>query len=86
MEVYGIPVESTTDLSGDARADLLALVAFLSRGDSDRDIAAGLLGNGLLPLDNLPEYVVLVKNMRSEVLTWLRARGSTFLMNEIRAC
>lgn len=85
-EVYGIPVELTTDLSGDARADLLALIAFLRRGDSDRQIAAGLLGNGSLPLGNLSEYVELVKRMRSEVLTWLLASGSTYLKNEIRAC
>lgn len=85
-ELYGIPVELVTDLSGDARADLLALIAFLRRGDSDREIAAGLLGNGSLPLGNLVEYVELVKRMRSEVLKWLRASGSTYLKNEIRAC
>ncbi|MEQ1751711.1 MAG: Qat anti-phage system QueC-like protein QatC [Prosthecobacter sp.] len=85
-EVYGIPVELITDLHGDARADLLALVAFLRRGDSDREIAAGLLGNGSLPLSSLSDYVELVKRMRSEVLTWLRASGSAYLKNEIRAC
>lgn len=85
-EVYGIPAERITDLRGDARADMLALVAFLRRGDSDREIAAGLLGNGLLSLDSLAEYVDLVKRMRSEVLTWLRASGSPYLKNEVRAC
>ncbi len=85
-EVYGIPVELITDLAGDARADLLALIAFLRRGDTDREIAAGLLGNGSLPLSSLSEYVDLVKRMRSEVLTWLRATGSTYLKNQIRAC
>jgi len=85
-EVYGYPIESITDLSGDARADLLALVAFLRRNDSDRKIAAGLLGNGLLPIDRLSDYVDLVKRMRSEVLTWLRANGSEYLKNEVRTC
>jgi len=85
-EMYGVPVESITDLRGDGRSDLLALVAFLRRGDSDREIAAGLLGNGSLPPDSLSEFVELVKRMRSEVLTWLRAKGSAYLKNEIRSC
>jgi hypothetical protein len=85
-EVYGVPVESITDLRGVGRSDLLALIAFLRRGDSDREIAVGLLGNGSLPVGNLFAYVDLVKRMRSEVLTWLRASGSTFLKNEVRAC
>lgn len=85
-EVYGIPVELITDLSGDARADLLALIAFLRRCDSDREIAAGLLGNGSLLLDQITDYVGLVKRMRSEALVWLKASGSTYLKNEVRAC
>lgn len=85
-EVYGIPVELITDLSGDARSDLLALIAFLRRGDSDREIAAGLLGNGALPLGSLVDYVELVKRMRSEVLTWLRASGSVYLKHQILGC
>lgn len=86
QEVYGIPVELITDLHGAARSDLLALVAFLRRCDSDRTIIAGLLGNGSLPLGRLSEYVDLVKRMRSEVLIWLRASGSTYLKNQVRAC
>lgn len=85
-EVYGIPVESVGDFSGDSRADLLALVSFLRRGDSDRQLAAGLLGNGSLPLDNLTAYVSVVKRMRSEVLKWLQERGSTFLKKEVQSC
>lgn len=85
-EVYGIPIELITDLSGGARADLLALIAFLRRGDSDRAIAAGLLGNGELPLGSLAEYVELVKRMRFEVLTWLQSSGSVYLKNQIRGC
>ncbi len=85
-EVYGIPVESIDNLHGDAKADLLALIAFLRRKHSDREIAAGLLGNGTLPLDQLSSYVNLVKRMRTEVLTWLRAKGSPYLKNEVRAC
>ncbi len=85
-EVYGIPVESISDLQGDARADLLALVAFLRRNHSDREIAAGLLGNGTLPLERVPLYVDLVKRMRAEVLLWLRKKGSSYLKNEVRAC
>jgi len=85
-EVYGIPVESIDNLRGDAKADLLALIAFLRRKHSDREIAAGLLGNGTLPLERLASYVDLVKRMRIEVLTWLRAKGSEYLKNEVRAC
>ena len=85
-EVYGVPVESITDLRGAGRSDLLALIAFLRRCDSDREIAAGLLGNGSLPLDHISEYVGLVKRMRSEVLVWLKASGSIYLKNEVRAC
>mgnify|MGYP002777295914 CR=1 FL=1 len=85
-EIHGIPVELITDLEGAAQSDLLALVAFLRRGDSDREIAAGLLGNGSLPMDRLPAYINLVKRMRSEVLTWIRASGSNFLKHEVRAC
>jgi len=85
-EVYGIPIESITDLSGTAKADLLALIAFLRRNDSDREIAAGLLGNGLLPIENLSDYVNLVKRMRSEVLVWLKASASEYLKNEVSTC
>lgn len=86
QEVYGIPIELINDLHGDAKSDLLALVAFLRRRDSDREIAAGLLSNGSLPMECIQGYVALVKRMRSEVLTWLRASGSPYLKNEIDAC
>jgi hypothetical protein len=85
-EVYGIPVEDITDLKGDAKSDLLALIAFLRRNDSDREIAAGLLGNGPLALNQLSQYVDLVKRMRAEVLVWIRTKGSAYLKNEVRAC
>jgi hypothetical protein len=86
QEIYGIPVEGVSDLIGEAKEDLLALIAFLRRNDSDREIAAGLLGNGSLPSDKLAAYVELVKRMRAEVLVWLRAKGSAYLRNEIRSC
>lgn len=86
LEVYGIPVESIDNLRGKSKADVLALVAFLRTNHSDRDIAAGLLGNGTLPLDRLSKYVDLVKRMRTEILMWLRAKGSVYLKNEVRAC
>lgn len=86
QEIYGIPVESVDHLHGDGRADLLALVTFLRRNHSDREIAAGLLGNATLPFEHLSSYVDLVKRMRVEVLTWLRAKGSPFIKNELRAC
>lgn len=86
MEVYGIPLESISNLSGDAKADLLALITFLRRGDTDREIAVGLLGNGSLSIGSLSGYVHLVKRMRSEVLAWLRASGSLYLKNEVRGC
>ncbi|MDX1973468.1 MAG: Qat anti-phage system QueC-like protein QatC [Candidatus Sumerlaeia bacterium] len=86
IEVYGIPVEQVSDFDAGANADLLALVAFLRRGDSKLEIAAGLLGNGQLPLESISEYIELVERMRSEVLTWLRASGSKFLKKEIRGC
>jgi len=86
QEIYGIPVESVDHLHGDGRADLLALIAFLRRNHSDREIAAGLLGNGTLPFDRLSSYVNLVKRMRIEVLTWLRAKGSPFIKKELRTC
>ena len=85
-EVYGIPVEKVDNFEGEARADLLALVAFLRRADSDREIAAGLLGNGSLPLEDMMGYVDLVKRMRAEVVTWLQARGSSFLKKQIQSC
>jgi hypothetical protein len=85
-EAYGIPVEMINDFDGAARADLLALVAFLRNDFPDREIAAGLLSNGTLPLEDLSSYVDLVKRMRSEVLTWLKAKGSQYIKNQIRAC
>jgi len=86
QEIYGIPVELVHHLQGDGRADLLALITFLRRNHSDREIAAGLLGNGTLPFDRLSAYVDLVKRMRIEVLTWLRAKGSPFIKKELRSC
>lgn len=86
QEDYGIPINIIDDLSGAAKSDLLAIIAFLRRDDSEREIKAGLLGNGSLPICDLAEYVDLVKRMRSEVLAWLRASGSTYLKNQIRSC
>lgn len=84
-EAYGKKVEAITSLEN-MPADVLALLAFVRRNPSDREIAAGLLGNGTLPLERLSAYVELVKRMRAEVLVWLRAKGSAYLKNEVRAC
>lgn len=80
-EVYGIPVEVINDFEGAARADVLALTAFLRRQDSARSIASGLLGNGQLPIDEISDFVHLVERMRSEVIVWLQDKGSRFLKN-----
>jgi hypothetical protein len=85
-ELYGIPIESVTDFRGVAKADLLALVAFLRRNPSDREIAAELLANGTLRLSEISSYIDLIKRMRVEMLAWLRAKGSAYLRNEVRAC
>lgn len=84
-ETYGNRVEAITSLA-DTPVDMLALGTFLRRNYSDREIAASLLGNGALPLNRLPAYVDLVKRMRAEVLTWLRASGSPYLKREVGAC
>jgi len=84
-EAYGGRVEDINSFVG-APGDVLALVSFLRRNPSDREIASGLLGNGNVPLDRLPLYVDLIKRMRMEVLAWLRSKGSAYLKNEVRAC
>ncbi|MES3030957.1 MAG: Qat anti-phage system QueC-like protein QatC [Patescibacteria group bacterium] len=84
-EAYGKRIEAITSLSS-TPLDVLALLTFVRRNPPDREIAAGLLGNGSLPLDQLTLYVDLVKRMRAEVLTWLKASGSAYLKNEVRAC
>lgn len=84
-EPYGKQVEAVTSLDG-MPVDVLALVSFLRSNLSDREIAAGLLGNGSLPMSQLASYVDLVKRMRGEVLDWLRTKGSRFIQNEVRAC
>jgi len=85
-ELYGIPVESLDNMIGDAREDILALVTFLRTRHSDREIAARLLANGRLSMEKLSDYVDMIKRMRAEVLQWLKAKGSPFLQNEVRAC
>lgn len=84
-ENYGHRVEAIQNLEG-APADVLALISFLRSQLKDREIASGLLANGRLPLAKLPEYVSLIKRMRAEVLTWLRAKGSPYIKNEVRTC
>lgn len=84
-ETYGKKIEAISSLSH-MPVDVLALLTFMRKKLSDREIAARLLGNGTLPLNQLPLYVDLVKRMRAEVLAWLRANGSTYLKNEVRAC
>jgi len=84
-ESYGKKIEAITSLDS-TPVDVLALIAFVRRNQSDREIAAGLLGNGTLPINQLASYVDLVKRMRSEVLTWLKAKGSNYLKNEIKTC
>jgi hypothetical protein len=84
-ETYGKEVEGITSLAH-TPVDVLALLAFMRRKLSDREIAAGLLGNGMFPLNRLPLYVDLVKRMRAEVLVWLRASGSAYLKSEVCAC
>jgi hypothetical protein len=58
----------------------------MRRNFSDREIAAGLLGNGALPMNRLSLYVDLVKRMRAEVLLWLRASGSAYLKKQVLSC
>lgn len=85
LEVYGKPIEEMNSLDSTA-SDVLALVSFLRSQYSDREIAAGLLAQGPLPMDDLRSYVNVVQRMRAEVLVWMRARGSRFIQNELRAC
>jgi hypothetical protein len=66
--------------------DLLALIAFLRKQPTDREIASGLLANGRLPMERLTQYVELIKRMRIEVVEWLQAKGSPYIKNEVRAC
>jgi len=84
-ELYGKKIEAITSLDS-TPTDVLALVTFLRSKPSDRQIAATLLGNGKLPLEQLSLYVNLVKRMRTEILAWLRTKGSAYLKNEVRAC
>lgn len=84
-EAYGKRIEAVTSLEN-TPVDVLALLAFVRKDPTEREIAAGLLGNGALSLDRLPQYVDLVKRMRVEVLIWMRAKGSAFLRKEVRAC
>lgn len=84
-EIYGNDIAAVTSIEN-TPTDLLALLAFLRKAYSDRDLAAGLLGNGPLLMTQLTEYVELMKRMRAEVITWLRTAGSPFLKSELRAC
>jgi len=84
-EVYGKHVEELGSLA-ETPSDLFALVSFLRWNPSDREIAAGLLGNGSLPLDQLKNYVGLTKRMRTEVLVWLKANGADYFKSEVRGC
>jgi hypothetical protein len=84
-EFYGNRIEDIASLQ-DTPTDLLALIAFLRRQLSDREIASGLLANGTLPAQKLNDYVAVVKRMRGEVVTWLKAKGSPYIKNEVLAC
>jgi len=84
-EAYGKKIEDITSLSY-TPVDVLALLAFMRRNFTDREIAAGLLGNGVLPMNRLSLYVDLVKRMRAEVLVWLRASGSAYLKKQVLSC
>ena len=85
VEPYGDHVEQLTAWP-DLPADMLAMLAFQRRKHTDREIAAELLGNGPLPINELHAHVDLVKRMRAEVLAWLRAKGSLYLKKELRPC
>ena len=82
---YGVRVESIAT-HDEMPADVLALVTFLRKNPSDRDIAGILLGNGPLQSDRMVDYVDLIKRMRTEVLAWLRAKGSPYLIGEVAGC
>jgi len=84
-EAYGKKIEAITSLSY-TPVDVLALLAFMRRNFTDREIAAGLLGNGVLHMNRLSLYVDLVKRMRAEVLVWLRASGSAYLKKQVLSC
>jgi hypothetical protein len=84
-EPYGKSIEEITSLDS-TPIDVLALLAFLRKNPADREIAAGLLSNGILAIDRLSLYVDLVRRMRAEVLAWLKVKGSPYLKNEVRAC
>lgn len=85
VELYGDHVE-TISTGADLPADLLAMLTFIRKQHSDREIAAELLGNGRLPLGDLYSYIDLVKRMRAEVLTWLRSKGSAYLQAQLHSC
>lgn len=84
-EVYGKPIEQMNSLDS-TTSDVLALISFLRTQYQDREFAAGLLAQGPLPLDRLSDFVGVVKRMRAEVLVLLRAKGSRFIQNQVRAC
>jgi hypothetical protein len=84
-ERYGVKVEAIVT-HDEMPADVLALVTFLRKNPSDRDIAGILLGNGPLPSDRMADYVDLIKRMRTEVVAWLRAKGSPYLIGEVAGC
>jgi hypothetical protein len=65
-------------------SDVLALIAFIRRNPLQREIAAGLLGNGILPMDKMPSYASLIRRMRNEVHQWVSAKGSAYLRECIR--
>lgn len=84
-EVFGNMVENIKSLAN-TPDDVLALLAFLRRNHSDREIAAGLIGNGRFSIEQLPSYVDLVKRIRIELLNWLSNKGSKFLKSKLPKC
>lgn len=61
--------------------DLPALVSYIRKNISIRDIERGLLVNGHLSLDKLNEYANVVNRTRDEIKQWIRDNASSEIKN-----
>lgn len=75
-EIVGTDIFNSIKRNVTAIPDMPALISYLKRNLTLRDIELGLLVNGPLPLDQLTNYARVVMRTREELKEWIKDNSS----------
>ena len=76
---YGYDVVSSSIKHDELAEDFLALLAFLKRDPNAHEIAQMLMTNGPVPIEDIADYIDLIRRLCAEVRVWLSAKAPQFI-------